>query len=71
MKMHRHVQGSAAWYEARLGKPTAYNFHKIITPKTAQPTKGKTRLGYLYKLAWETLMKETTETITAVAAALT
>jgi hypothetical protein len=27
-------QGSAAWYQARAGIPTASNFHRVMTPKT-------------------------------------
>jgi len=31
---HNVIQGEDAWFEARLGIPTASNFGKIMTPKT-------------------------------------
>lgn len=38
MKVLDVEQGSAAWINARLGIPTASNFHKIITPRTLKPS---------------------------------
>lgn len=32
MRVNNHEQGSAEWLESRLGRPTASNFSKIITP---------------------------------------
>ena len=32
MIRHNVVQRSDAWHQLRAGIPTAYNFHKIITP---------------------------------------
>lgn len=34
MKILNVQQGSPAWIQARLGKPTASSYHKILTPKT-------------------------------------
>ena len=33
MKFYEVEQGSRRWYEIRAGRPTASNFHRIITPK--------------------------------------
>jgi hypothetical protein len=49
-------QGGADWYKARLGRPTASNFNKIITPKGKPSEQAAT---YLYKLACERLLHET------------
>ena len=32
MRVHNHEQGSEEWLESRLGRPTASNFSKLITP---------------------------------------
>ena len=32
------VQGSPEWLRARLGIPTASNFHRLLTPKTMKPS---------------------------------
>lgn len=39
MIIHNVEQGSGEWLEKRLGIPTASMFHKIITPKTLEPSK--------------------------------
>jgi hypothetical protein len=36
MKIHDVAQDSPEWHTLRLGKPTASEFHKIITPKTGK-----------------------------------
>lgn len=43
-------QGSAEWFAARLGIPTASNFDKIVTSK-GEPS--KSAIKYLYQLAGE------------------
>lgn len=43
-------QNSPAWYEARLGIPTASEFHSVLAKG-----EGKTRRSYLLKLAGEVL----------------
>lgn len=56
MKFFPVAQGSASWYELRLGRPTASNFHKIVTPggkASAQAPK------YLYRLVAERLLHDT------------
>ena len=37
MRVHNHEQGSEDWLESRLGRPTASNFSKLITP-TGKPS---------------------------------
>lgn len=52
-------QGSYGWLLARLGIPTASQFHRIITPKTRQPSaQGK---AYVYELLAEWLLGEPIE----------
>jgi hypothetical protein len=55
MIFHKLEQGSTAWYDARLGIPTASNFHKIITPK-GEPS--KQAIKYMYRLIAERLLRE-------------
>jgi hypothetical protein len=52
--IHRVEQGSHEWFKLRLGMPTASNFHKIITPKTAKLS-SQSRI-YKYKLIAERLL---------------
>ncbi|HEX3520799.1 MAG TPA: YqaJ viral recombinase family protein [Stellaceae bacterium] len=56
MKFYPVDQGSVSWYEARLGIPTASNFHRIVTPG-GQPSKQAD--VYMYKLICERLLHET------------
>ena len=56
MKFYKIEQGSTGWYEARMGRPTASNFHKIVTPK-GEPSKQAVK--YLYRLLAERLLHET------------
>lgn len=55
MRLHRVEQGSQAWYRLRLGKPTASNFDKIVTP-SGQPSKQAD--DYLYRLVCEQILNE-------------
>lgn len=60
------VQGSEAWLRHRMGKPTASEFDKIITPAKRedkngnilgwQPTKGETRRNYQVHLLTELIL---------------
>ena len=59
MKLYRIDHGSAAWYTARLGIPTASNFHKIVTPKTGEPSAQAAK--YMYRLIAERLLNEPTD----------
>lgn len=39
MQIHPAPQGSRAWLYARLGIPTASNFHRLLTPAQLKPSK--------------------------------
>ncbi len=52
-------QGTAEWLEARMGIPTASNFHKIITPKTLKLS--EQRHDYKSRLLAEWLLGESME----------
>jgi hypothetical protein len=56
MKIHYVEQGSAEWYELRLGKPTASQFHRIITEKKGEPS--ASQRGYMCQLIAELLLNE-------------
>lgn len=47
-------QGSLEWIQARLGIPTASQFHRILTPKTMKPN--SQAQGYLHELLAEQLL---------------
>ena len=49
-------QGSQSWIEARLGLPTASQFHRIMTPKTMKPSGSAPK--YAHELACERIMGE-------------
>jgi hypothetical protein len=55
MKFYQVMQGSAEWYGLRIGRPTASNFHRIVTPK-GEISKQATR--YLYRLVAERLLHD-------------
>ena len=48
------AQGSAEWFAARMGKPTASEFDQIMTPKTMKPSESRWR--YAMRLVAERLM---------------
>lgn len=48
------AQGSHEWHAARLGLPTASQFHRIISPKTLKPSESAS--GYLHELLAEWLL---------------
>ncbi len=50
------IQGSDAWIKARLGIPTASEFHKIVTP--AKGDLSKQSRGYAHQLVAEILLGE-------------
>ncbi|HXI78175.1 MAG TPA: YqaJ viral recombinase family protein [Steroidobacteraceae bacterium] len=56
MKIIDCVQGSDAWLTARLGIPTASEFHRIVTP--ARGDLSKQARGYAYQLVAEALLRE-------------
>lgn len=47
-------QGSPEWHAARLGIPTASNFHRILTPKTLKVAAG--RFDYMHELLAESML---------------
>ena len=49
-------QGSPEWHQARLGIPTASQFHRLITPKTRKPS--EQAHGYMLELIAERLIGE-------------
>jgi hypothetical protein len=57
MKVYTFKQRSDEWYKAKLGIPTASQFHNILTP-TGAPTKGDRRNKYKFKLVAERLLKQ-------------
>lgn len=56
MKYYDVQQGTDDWYRLRVGRPTASNFHKIITAK-GEPSRQS--VDYLYRLVAERLLNET------------
>lgn len=51
---HEVEQGSEKWHALRLGRPTASNFHRILSPKRLQPS--SQRAGYMYQKLAERLL---------------
>ena len=52
------VQGTDAWLNLRLGIPTASEFHRIVTPKKAELSKGA--IDYALRLCAEKLLNAPT-----------
>ncbi|HBA72782.1 MAG TPA: exonuclease [Geobacter sp.] len=48
------LQGSPEWLQARIGIPTASQFHRILTPKTMKPSASAT--GYIHELIAEWIL---------------
>lgn len=61
MKIIPCAQGSADWFRARLGIPTASAFDQIITPAEGKLSKSADR--YAYRLIAERLLNAPTESI--------
>lgn len=53
------LQGSDQWHALRLGIPTASNFHKIVTPKKCELSKGA--IEYALRLCAEKLLNTSGE----------
>ena len=47
-------QGSRAWLDAKVGIPSASNFHRLITPKTMKPSSAAD--GYMHELLAERIL---------------
>ena len=62
--IHDVEQGSGDWYALRVGKPTASEFHKIITPKRLQ--RSDQRKKYAYRLVAERLLNRPMESLDGV-----
>jgi len=60
MKIIDCIQGSAEWFSARCGIPTASRFCDIVTP-TGKPVTGKARRTYLLELVGERLTKSVSD----------
>jgi len=58
MRISNHVQGSNEWLQSRLGKPTASNFGKLITP-TGKPSTSAD--GYINELIAQRITGELAE----------
>ena len=56
MKYYPVDQGTSEWYRLRIGRPTASNFHRIVTPTGKASTQS---IPYLYRLVAERLLNET------------
>lgn len=57
MIIHDVIQGTDSWRKIRLGRPTASNFNRIITPLGKLCTKAKVD-AYIYQLAAEYILQE-------------
>jgi hypothetical protein len=58
MRVNNHKQGSDEWLQSRLGKPTASNFGKLITP-TGKPSASAD--GYINELIAQRITGELPE----------
>ena len=61
MKIIDCEQGSAEWYRARIGIPTASEFHNIVTPAKGLLSKSSTK--YAYRLIAERLLNRPMESV--------
>lgn len=64
MKIHNVEQGSGEWEQVRIGKPTASEFHRIITPKKLSIS--SQRFDYCYRLVAERLLNRPMESLHGV-----
>ena len=58
MRINNHTQGSDEWLQSRLGKPTASNFGKLITPTGKPSTSAE---GYINDLIAQKITGELPE----------
>jgi len=56
LKHFQCLQGSEAWLRARMGRPTASEFERLIQPKKLEPTKSETRRNYAIFLLTELIL---------------
>lgn len=64
MKIYECEQGSDEWNDLHMGRPSASQFHRILTPAKAQLAEG--RWTYAYELVVERLLKETKHSTTGL-----
>lgn len=57
-KLHFVDQGTTEWWKLRRGRPTASQFHRIVTPTGLASTQAR---AYMHKLIAERLLGETIE----------
>lgn len=60
MIVHQVQQGSAEWLALRLGKPTASEFHKVVTPTGKLSSQAR---AYAFRLVTEELLNRTLDSI--------
>jgi hypothetical protein len=60
---HRVEQGSGEWMKLRIGKPTASNFHKIVTPLGRISKQSR---KYAYVLIAERLLNESFDSLETI-----
>jgi hypothetical protein len=60
MKIIECTQGDIDWVSARIGKPTASEFHRIVTPTGKLSSQAK---GYAYRLIAEALLNMQVESL--------
>src|SRR5580658_5329460 len=65
MIIHDCAQGSPEWYKLRSGRPTASEFHLVITP--AKGDFSKSWRPYAARLIWERVMNVTTQSLAGIA----
>lgn len=65
MIVHDVVQGSPEWQQLRAGRPTASNFHKIVTPAKCELSKQAD--GYMAHLLAERILGYPLDTISTAA----
>lgn len=75
MILHHFAQGSEAWYNARLGLPTASEFHKIVgadgTMRRSRSNKARVSdqvRTYAIRLVTEKVLNRSLETLTGIEA---
>ena len=64
MKIYECDQGSDEWKELHMGRPSASQFHRILTPAKGELAAG--RWTYAFELVVERLLKETKHGLTGL-----
>jgi hypothetical protein len=61
MIVHNCIQGSLEWLQLKLGKPSASEFEKILTPKQLKPSSQQTK--YACRLVAEKLLNQSVQSL--------